>query len=139
MRTALTFVSSPNTKYYICNLSVFCYCDSCHAHHNRNSSDCIHLFNYLFIRPLVFSLFDPHIPCNFQAPEAPTAASTVTWAPSCDLCSLLNTTSIPSMKTEFTPSPTLEDKVSQDGDKVSRYNEKQRWRLQTPLHFFSKV
>lgn len=43
---------------------------------------------------------------RLQAPGAPTAASLVTWAPSCDLCSLLSTTLTPSTKTESTPSPT---------------------------------
>lgn len=74
--------------------------------------------NYPFIQLSFHSsvhlpvLYNLYIPCVFQAPEVPTAASTVTWALSSDLYNLLNTTLIPSMKTESTPNPTLEDKVS---------------------------
>lgn len=58
------------------------------------------------------SVFDLCVPCVFQAPEVPTAVSTVTWAQSFGLCSPLNTTLTPSTKTESTPNPTLEDKVN---------------------------
>lgn len=49
-----------------------------------------------------------HVDCVLQAPEVPTAASTVTvtWDLSSGLYSPLNTTSTPSMKTECTPKPT---------------------------------
>lgn len=49
-----------------------------------------------------------HVGCVLQAPEVPTAASTVTvtWDLSSGLYSPLNTTSTPSMKTECTPKPT---------------------------------
>lgn len=54
-----------------------------------------------------------------QGPEVPTVASTVTWAPNCDPCSLLNTTLTPSTKTECTPNLTLEDKVSSNVKEVN--------------------
>lgn len=60
---------------------------------------------FIFIYLFILNLF--HVGCVLQAPEVPTAASTVTvtWDLSSGLYSPLNTTSTPSMKTECTPKP----------------------------------
>lgn len=95
------FISVNKQIYLACEVihtwQLFC---NCFRSDSKDNIDC---------------LSNLHTPCVFQAPEVPTAASTVTWALSSALCSPLNTTSTPSTKTESTPNLTLEDKVSWDG------------------------